>query len=180
MSAREFLDAVRAAGDVDATLAEWSSSYAEYDEAADAFREEVTALLWREHGAADLPVVRALVAVETAQALEYDGCTGTLQALAFLLYRLGDAGDVFALYAAKTANSDTRCMLDGRLLTMGRARAAMLAFVDARLAAEPLLGARHPGLREELVAAYADATYDSDDDFRASVTGYFDTYFGVA
>jgi hypothetical protein len=170
MTPREFIDDVRAGGDV----ARHASLYADSDESCDAFREEVAALLWREHDARDLPLVRALVAVETAQALEYDGCTGTLQALAYLLYRLGAEYDVVAIWAAKTANFDAGCMLDARLLTMGRDRATMLAFVDA----DPGLALRHPGLREALVAAYADATYDSDDDFRASVTGYFDQYFG--
>jgi hypothetical protein len=171
MTAREVIDDVRAGGDVGRHA--WL--YGESDEACEAFREEVVALLWREHDARDLLLVRALVTVETALALEYDGCSGTLQALAFLLYRLGAEYDVLAIWGAKTANFDAGCMLDARLLTMGRDRGTMLAFVDA----DATIGLRHPGLREALVAAYRDGTYDNDDDFRASVAGYFNTYFGV-
>lgn len=108
---------------------------------------------------ADLAWVRARIDVETARReAAGGGCGDTLYALAFLLFRIGEAADARRVRAAKHANFDCGCTIDRGLLTIGRdldeLRAALDPVADAKLLAEIADVIAHPD-HDDLDAALA-------------------------
>jgi hypothetical protein len=172
MNAAELLGAVRAADDRDAEVARLRPRFAGLDEAHEALREELSRLLLAGWDAGDRPLLRALVAAETERAREDGGCGEALLAFCYLLYRIGEPEDVFLVYDAKYADMDCGVMIDGRFLTLGRPAQEMLAFVDARLAADAGLGDGRRHLRRDLVDEQTSSSYASEAAFRASVERY--------
>jgi hypothetical protein len=88
-------------------------------------RAELIEALLHDHTVSDVPLLRALIDLQTSEAEKSAGC-GDLYALAFMLYRLGDPSDVVRLVRAKQSNMDSGCMIDLEMLTMREPDASRL------------------------------------------------------
>jgi hypothetical protein len=119
--------------------------------------------LLHDHAVSDVPLLRALIDLQTSEAEKSAGC-GDLYALAFMLYRLGDPSDVVRLVRAKQSNMDSGCMIDLEMLTMREPDASR------RL---PHLENKGAWANDLVRAAFANREVTTDE-FVAQISQYFD------
>jgi hypothetical protein len=126
-------------------------------------RAELIEALLHDHTVSDVPLLRALIDLQTSEAEKSAGC-GDLYALAFMLYRLGDPSDVVRLVRAKQSNMDSGCMIDLEMLTMREPDASRLL---------PHLENKGAWANDLVRAAFANREVTTDE-FVAQISQYFD------
>ncbi|WP_140469558.1 hypothetical protein [Hymenobacter nivis] len=123
---------------------------------------------------ADLALVWALFEAEMACEAATQQHENLYQ-ICFYLYELGQLEDVFRLYEAKflARNMDVGITLDREMMTVGHEVAEVRAYAREVFRQQPPLQTRYPTLLQELDGLVAYPDYDSLEDYRTFIRGYF-------
>jgi hypothetical protein len=149
----------------------------QYGYATDAnqlFRAVIVNALLPDFSLTDHGLIRALFAEEMkceAAIREHEN----LYQLSFYLYELGQFEDTFPLYEAKyrTQNMDVHFLLDREMMTVRHEVPDVICYVEAEFLREPLLRTRYPTILEELNGMLEHPDYNSVEDYRTFIRGYF-------
>jgi hypothetical protein len=138
------------------------------------FRAAVVAALLPDFSLADYELIQVLFAEEMK-------CETTiwrhdsLYQLCFYLYELGQLLDTFRLYEAKfkATNMDVGILLDREMMTVRHEVPDVIRYVEAAFLEQSLLQTQYPTILEELYGLLEHPDYNSVEDYRTFIRGYF-------